>query len=95
MVGRILSSTVAVAAAMGVVAAFAPELRRFSAYQATHERLRQEIERTVAAGQELKEKRLRFSSDAEFVERTAREAGYVHRDETIFHFPAEEGTDGL
>ncbi len=91
LINRIVLIAVIVMAGVGVVLAFTPKVRQLRDYQGRNDALRQRIEITVAAEQELKNKQRRFQSDPRFVEKVAHEVGYARSDETIFHFPEETG----
>ena len=95
LINRIVLIAIVIMAGVGVVLAFTPKVRQLQAYQETYDSLQQRIEATVESEQELKEKQRRFLSDPEFVEKVAHEVGYAKKDEMIFHFPEETGSDGF
>jgi len=94
LINRIVLIAIIIMAGVGVVLAFTPKVRQLQDYQETYDSLQQRIEVTVESEMELKEKQRRFLSDPEFVEKVAHEVGYASKDEMIFHFPEETGSDG-
>ncbi len=93
LINRIVLAAVIAMAGVGVVLAFAPKVRQFQSYQGRCSQLQQQIDITVAAEKELKEKQQRFKTDPQFVEKVAHEVGYARKNEIIFHFPEETGVE--
>ena len=93
LINRIVLGAIGIMALVGVVLAFGPKVRQMKSYQATRDTLQQRIDETVAAEKELKNKQQRFLADPTYVERVAHEVGYACKDETIYHFPEETGTE--
>ena len=94
LINRIVLIAIVIMAGVGVVLAFTPKVRQLQAYQETYDSLQHRIDVTVESEKELKEKQRRFLTDPEFVEKVAHEVGYAGKDEIIFHFPEETGSDG-
>ena len=65
---------------------FIPKNKALQDYQKRRGLLQQENRQTEAVVNDLKERQDRFNTDPAFVERTAREAGMVKKDEIVFKF---------
>ena len=92
----ILRGAISVIAGMllfGVLLMFLPKVKQMQGYQTTRDTLQDQIEVTVTAEKELKEKQRRFMSDPAYVEKVAHEVGYARKGEMIYHFPEETGTN--
>ena len=94
LINRIVLIAVVAMAVVGIVLAFTPKVKQMQTYQNTRDTLRQRIEVTVASEKELKEKQQRFLTDPSYVEKVAHEVGYARKDEMIYHFPEETGSNG-
>jgi hypothetical protein len=86
LINRIVLSGIVVMALLGVVLAFGPKVKQMRAYQTTRDTFQRQIDETVAAEKELKNKQQRFLADPTYVERVAHEVGYARKDETIYQF---------
>ena len=93
LINRIVLMAISVMAVVGIVLAFTPKVRQIQLYQDTCNQLQQRIDITVAAERELKEKQHRFLTDPTYVERVAHEVGYARKDEIIYHFSEETGSN--
>ncbi len=94
LINRIVLAAIAVMAVVGVVLAFAPKVKQMQTYQNTRDTLQQRIGVAIVAEKELKDKQQRFLTDPVYVERVAHAVGYAHKDEIIYHFPEETGSNG-
>jgi cell division protein FtsB len=83
---RVSWVVLAVLAVLVAITLFSPRFRRLR--ELHKEKLRQEeqIRNMEARLEELKASRERFAGDRDFVERMAREAGMVKRDETLVKY---------
>jgi cell division protein FtsB len=71
---------------VGVVCVFVPKCQAIRELQYRKAALQEENRRTEARTREFMAKQERFTSDTDFLERTARQAGLVKTNETVFRF---------
>lgn len=81
---------IAILVAAGVVCLFLPKLAELRGLQRKQAALEHDNRRLDQATRELADKRERFASDADFVERTARESGLVKPGDTVFRFREDD-----
>jgi cell division protein FtsB len=89
---RLALGMLAVALAAVLVFMFLPKYGRLRELQREKDGLEDGNRALEEQIRDLQDKRERFTSDPAFVERTAREAGMVKPDETVYKFvPANQG----
>jgi cell division protein FtsB len=76
----------------GLVCVFMPKWNGLGELQRKKASIQEENRQIELLTQELRHKRERLKSDAEFAERTAREAGMVRSNEIIFKFTDQVAT---
>jgi len=76
---------------IGLIFIFTPKLNRYSRLQNTRCSLEDKNTEKTADIKDFKIKQERFTSEPEFVERTAREAGMVTTDEIVYKFKDVNG----
>ncbi|MBM4143717.1 MAG: septum formation initiator family protein [Lentisphaerae bacterium] len=88
---RFALGVLAVLALVGVVFLFLPKCSRLRALQREHMAAQEHNAALEAEIRDLQTRRERFDSEPAFVERTAREAGMLKPDETVYKFlPPQE-----
>ena len=78
---------------IGVLLMFLPKVKQMNNYRDRRDKLQHRIEITENDEQELKNKQQRFLNDPIYVERVAHAVGYAHKDDLIYHFSEETGTN--
>ena len=71
---------------IGVIILFVPKRNEYRKLQQTRDKLVQQNELKAQQIKDLKIKQERFTTEPSFVERTAREAGMVSKDEVVYRF---------
>jgi len=87
---RVTWSVIVVLLTVGVVCMFLPKIAELRGLQRKQAALEASNRLAEMETRDLQDKRQRFDSDPEFVERTAREAGYVKPGDTVFRFQDDE-----
>ena len=83
---RIAFILVLVIFTIGVIILFVPKRNEYRKLQQTRDKLVQQNELKAQQIKDLKIKQERFTTEPSFVERTAREAGMVSKDEVVYRF---------
>mgnify|MGYP001608864611 CR=1 FL=1 len=98
IINKFLLILIIVLFVIALISVFLPKCRDFSGFQQKKSALQQENKQTEKQINDLMAKQKRFTSDPEFVERTARENDMIKPNETVFKFtneqPASAGNDG-
>ena len=76
---------------IGVIILFVPKRNEYRRLQQTRDKLAQQNELKAQQIKDLKIKQERFTTEPSFVERTAREAGMVSKDEVVYRFKDADG----
>jgi len=88
---RIAFILVLVIFTIGVIILFVPKRNEYRKLQQTRDKLVQQNELKAQQIKDLKIKQERFTTEPSFVERTAREAGMVSKDEVVYRFKDADG----
>ena len=91
LINRIVLVAIIVMAAIGVMLAFTPKVKKFNQDQGKLDHLQQRIDVTMGEQRKYKDHIDRFQNDPDFVRKVAHEVGYASANETIYHFPEETG----
>lgn len=81
----------AVLIAIGFILIFTPKTRKLAQLQGVKAQIEEQNAQKAEQIKELKTRQERFNSDPEFVEHTAREAGMIMPDETVYKFTTDQG----
>lgn len=89
---RLALVLVCILAVIALLGIFVPRFNKLAEYQGKKAKIQEENRKTAEATRELKDKQDQFLTKPRFVERTAREAGMIKDNETVFKFTNRQAT---